>query len=488
MMSSNAETGLNAVPAVARKPQYVFFLLLVIAWLVQRFVPGLFLGYGLLGVAGAFFSIYLLSSVLHGKTENILVAWVLLFPLGYYFLSFPRDNPSFTFDRLVVGVLLAGMLFAGRTKAASTPVPLRQSALAWAFFILAVALSFLQLRSVPSLLRVLVDAFILPPLLGWYVIRSFRVRAHLVALHLVICLVAAYLAAIGIAEILTGEDIFPVGQEIYKAGLTDLIFRPNGPFAADQSYGLIGLISFCFLLFLWRALPQKPPNWHRAIHAVGVVAAAMTALLPLFRSIAISLLLIASWDIYSRRKRAALPWLLGFGACIAALLVTANIYFPEIIQERVLSLENVYGRVAQQRQTFELFSSHPLLGVGFSNFTRAAGQLTDSATYLDVAALDAPHSNFGAVLAETGLLGFVPYFLSQILLLRAFWKMRTRDTVDARFVWKMFLYVFVSYWFTGLSLTSGYYLDVNMWFLFAVCCIYKYGLTEDSSLNSFANQ
>jgi len=485
-MSSKSDTIPSSMQTLARKPQYVFFLLLVFAWLVQRLVPGLLLGYGLLGVAGAFLSIYLVGSVVHGKTENILVAWVLLFPLGYYFLSFPRDNPSITLDRLVVGVLLAGMIFAGRTRAASTPVPLRQSALAWGFFILAVALSFLQLRSVPSLLRVVVEAFVLPPLLGWYVIRSFRVRAHLVTLHLVMCLVASYLAAIGIAEILTGEDLFPIGQEIYKAGLTDLIFRPNGPFAEDQSYGLIGLISFCFLLFLWRTLPEKPPKWHRAIHAVGVAAAAITALLPLFRSIAISLLLIAAWDIYSRRKRNALPWLLGFAASIGALLVAANNYFPEIIQERVLSLQNVYGRVAQQKQTFELFSSHPLLGVGFSNFTPAAGQLTDSATYLEVGPLDAPHSNLGAVLAETGLFGFVPYFLSQILLLRAFWKMRARDTLDARFVWKMFLYVFVSYWITGLSLTSGYYLDANMWLIFVVCCIYKYGLTEDSRANSFA--
>ena len=485
-MSSNAETGLNAMPAVARKPQYVFFLLLVIAWLIQRFVPGLFLGYGLLGVAGAFLSIYLLSSVLHGKTENILVGWVLLFPLGYYFLSFPKENPLFSFDRMVVGALLLGMLFAGDTRAVSTPLPLRQSALAWAFFILAVALSFLQLKNVPSLLRVLVDAFILPPMLGWYVIRRFRVRTHLVTIHLVTCLVAAYLAAIGIAEILTGEDIFPVGQEIYKAGLTDLIFRPNGPFAADQSYGLIGLISFCFLLFLWRALPQKPPKWHRAVHAVGVSAAAITALLPMFRSIAITLLLLVSWDTYSRRKRAAWPWLLGLAACVAAFLVAANSFFPEIIQERVLSLENVYGRVAQQKQTFEVFSTHPVLGVGFSNFTPAAEQLRDSSTYLDVGAIDSPHNNLGAVLAETGLLGFIPYFLSQILLLRAFWKMRTADTQDTRLVWRMFLYVFISYWITGLSLTSGYYLDVNIWFIFVLCCMYKYGQMGDSKAVSFA--
>lgn len=485
-MISRTYAGLNSMQTVGRKPQYLLFLLLVIAWVVQRVVPALYLEYGIVAIAGAFISIYVLSSVLHGKTEYILVAWVFLFPLGYYFFSFPKDNPVFSFDRMVVAVLLIGMLFAGDAKAVFTPLPLRQSALAWAFFIMAVALSFLQLKNVPSLSRVLVDAFILPPMLGWYVIRRFRVRMHLVTLHLVMCLVAVYLAAIGIAEILTGEDIFPVGQEIYKAGLTNLVFRPNGPFAADQSYGLIGLISFCFLLFLWRALPQKPPKWHHAVHAVGVSAAAITALLPMFRSIAITLLLVVSWDTYSRRKRAAWPWLLGLGVCVATFVVAANSIFPEIIQERVLSLANVYGRVAQQKQTFELFSRHPLLGVGFSNFTAAAEQLTDYSTFLDVGAVDSPHNNFGAVLTETGLLGFVPYFLSQILLLRAFWKMRTRDTRDTRFVWRMFLFVFLSYWITGMSLTSGYYLDVNICFIFVLCCIYKYGLTEDSRPNSFA--
>jgi O-antigen ligase len=486
-MNSDTVRNPNQALKVALEPRLsFFFLLLAAAWVVQKLVPVLYLEYGLIAIVSAFISIYLLNSVLHGNTENILVAWVLLFPLGYYFLSFPKGNPAFSFDRMVVGALLLGMLFARDTKAVSTPRPLRQSALAWALFILAVALSFLQLKNVPSVLRVMVDAFVLPPIMGWYVIRKFRLRTHLVVVHLVMCLVTAYLAVIGLIEIVTGEDIFPLGQEIYKAGLTDLIFRPNGPFAEDQSFALIGLISFCFLLFLWRALPERRPKWHRAIHAMGVSAAVITALLPMFRSIAITLLLLVSWDTYSRRKRAAWPWLLGLAACVGAFLVAANSVFPEIVQERVLSLANVYGRVAQQKQTFELFSNHPLLGVGFSNFTPAVEQLTGSLTYLDVEAVDSPHSNFGAVLAETGLLGFVPYFLSQILLLRAFWKMRTRDTRETRFVWRMFLYVFLSYWITGFSLTSGYYLDVNMWFIFVVCCVYKYGLTEDSRLNSFA--
>jgi O-antigen ligase len=455
-----------------------FFLLLAAAWVVQSLVPGLYLEYGLIALICLFLAIYTLSAVLRGELEYLVLAWVLLFPL-----SFPlsKIDPAFSLDRMIVGVVLLGMAFSRVDTSISTPTTLRHSALAWTVFIFAVTLSFLQLKDVPRLSGVVVEAFILPPLLGWYVIRHLRVRSHLVALHLLVCVLALCLAGLGLLQLATGEDIFHLGAGIYLAGSgTSLFFRPTGPFSTDHSFGLIGLISLCFLLFLWRALPQKPPRWHRAIHAMGVAAAAITALLPMFRSIAITLLLIISWDIYSRRKRAALPWLLGFAACVVALLVAANIFFPEVIQERVLSLENIYARVAQQQQTFEVFLGHPLVGVGYGNFGTAAGQLANSSqSYNGVYALDSPHNTLAEVLVETGLFGFVPYFLSQILLLRAFWKMRTRDSADASFVWKMFLYVFVSYWITGLSLGSGYYLDVNMWFIFVVCCIYKYGLTED---------
>ncbi|HEY6388267.1 MAG TPA: O-antigen ligase family protein [Candidatus Acidoferrum sp.] len=480
-MNSDAELNMNQVQKVRLEPRMSFFIMLfAAAWVVQRFVPGLYLEYGVIALVCLFPVIYALSAVISGEVEYLVLAWVLLFPL-----SFPlsKISAAFSLDWMIVGVVVLGMVFSRGNTSISTPVTLRQSAAAWTVFIFAVTLSFLQLKDVPRLSAIVVEAFILPPLLGWYVIRHLRVRSHLVALHLLVSVLALCLAGLGLLQLAAGEDIFHLGAGIYMAGSgTSLLFRPNGPFSTDHSFGLIGLISFCFLLFLWRTLPQKPPKWHRAIHVVGVAAAAITALLPMFRSIAISLLLIAAWDIYSRRKRAALLWLIGFAACAVALLVAANNVFPEVIQERVLSLENVYARVAQQQQTFEVFLGHPFVGVGYGNFSAATGQLTNSSqSYNGIYALDSPHNNLAEVLVETGLFGFVPYFLSQILLLRAFWKMRKKDSTDARFVWKMFLYVFVSYWITGLSLSSGYYVDLNMWFIFVVCCIYKYGLTEDSS-------
>jgi O-antigen ligase len=485
-MNSNTQINTNQAQKVRLEPRLsVFLLLLAAAWVVQRFVPGLYLEYGVIALAASFLAIYALSAVLRGEVEYLLLAWVLLFPLSY---PLSKISSVFSLDWMIVCGVLLGMVFSRAGTSISTPAPLRQSALAWTVFIFANTLSFLQLKDVPRLSLVLVDAFILPPLLGWYVIRHFRVRSHLVALHLLVCVLALSLGGIGLFELATGADIFHLGEGVYQAGYGDrLLFRPNGPFSTDHSFGLIGLISFCFLLFLWRVLPQKRPNWHRVIHRMALVGAAITALVPMFRSIAITLLLLVTWNIYSRGKRAALPWLLGLAACVVALFVAANNFFPEVIQERVLSLENVYARVAQQGQTMDVFLTHPFVGVGYGNFGTAAGRLINSSqSYNGVYALDAPHNNLAEVLVETGLFGFVPYFLSQVLLLRAFWKMRTRDTEGARFVWKIFLYVFVSYWFTGLSLGSGYYLDVNMWFIFVVCCIYKYGLTEDSRSNSFA--
>jgi hypothetical protein len=47
-------------------------------------------------------------------------------------------------------------------------------------------------------------------------------------------------------------------------------------------------------------------------------------------------------------------------------------------------------------------------------------------------------------------------------------------------VWKYFLYIFLSYWVSGLSLTSGHYGDLNLWYLLTLAVLYKYGVTDEA--------
>ena len=448
-------------------------------------VPATWLAYGALAVAVLVSVLYGSICVLEGKVGTLMLAWVLLSPLGYYFLSIPRERPFWNFDRSLVLLLAVSACFALPATSIRMPEPLRHAGLAWSVFLLACGLSLLKISGRLPLLsgvRVLLDGFLLPPLLAWCVIVCVQVREQLRLLHFLICVVVIGLAAIGLAELTSGKDLLAIpGAGLYYAGSSEsLLLRVNGPFSSNNSFGLIGLVLFCFLLFLRKA-EMFLPGWQRVLHWIGVSSALAVSLMPLFRSIFLTLLLIALLDVWFtqglRRRIFRVVTLLVMGV----IFLLGNAILPDLYQERVSSGENVYARMAQQRQTLRLFLRNPLLGVGLNNFIAAVPKDTPYVgPYSGVDPLDAPHSNLGAVLAETGILGFIPYVLANGFLVAAFWKARRRDSPSFVLVWKYFLYIFLSYWVSGVSLTSGHYGDLNLWYLLTIAVLYKYGATDES--------
>lgn len=454
-------------------------------------VPNYLLAYFGVALLGLLLAILIPLWVLEGKMEIFLFVWVLISPLGYYFLSYPREKPYVTFDRFVILLLVAATCFAVNRNATMIPQPLLRAAVAWLVFLCVAALSLLKISGAQDLLsgiRVLLDAFLLPALLAWCVIHNFPVRRHLARIHFLLCLVALFLAALGMAEIVTGTDFLPIldASGYYAGSGEHLLLRVNGPFSTNNSFGLIGLVIFCFLLFLGNVLPAPQfSGWRQALHWAGVTAALMAALLPLFRSIVITLLVMLILDIWFVRGIRPRIFRAAVVLLVAGAFLVGNDVVPDLYQERVSSSANVYARMAEQRQTLGLFMRNPLLGVGLNNFISSAPHVTPyTGLYAGVDPLDAPHSNLGAVLAETGILGFVPYVLANLLLVGAFWKLYLREPVRSRVVWKYFLYLFLSYWISGLSLTSGHFGDLNLWYLLALATLYKYGLTEAAVANA----
>lgn len=432
-----------------------------------------------------FFAFYLLLCALKNNLSPFLLTWIAIFPLGYYFLSFPPEKPFFTFDRAIVGLLLLGLLATPSAKMARLSPAIRATGVAWACFLLAATLSIFGTPDTLGSVHMIVDTFLLPALLGLYVLRIFPVRDYLKQLHILVSLMSIYLAAIGAAEMYSGVDLLPLpGAGTYFAGAPGAqLLRVNGPFLSNNSYGLIGLITLFLLLFLKRVADYPPPPWFRCLHAAGVAAAFAVALLPLFRSIALTLLLIFLMEAMRVRGRTLR---LAFFAGAASLLIGffwLSGQVPDFYQERISDMDNVYARVAQEQQSFRLFSSNPLTGIGLTNFHGATEKSTKYATEFNgIEALDYPHSNLSAVLAETGLLGFVPFSLSQVLLVSAFLQLRRQGTPAAGLAWKYFLWVFLAYWISGLSLTSGYYSDLNLWFVFVIALLYKYASSGASTL------
>jgi O-antigen ligase len=422
-----------------------------------------------------------------GDAEPVVLLWVLVFPLGYYFLAFPKNGSIFNFDRFIIGVLFFGILLCPVNRMTRVPCPMQRSAWAWAGFLLAATLSLVTVKLISGSARLLLEGFIEPAILGWYLIACFPVLRRLNILHAVVCVTSIYTAAIGLAEMRLGTDLLPLpGAGEYMAGQEGLlVLRVNGPYLTNNSFGLIGLISLCFLWFLRSAIGSQMRKWQRILHYCGMSAAAAAALMPLFRSIFLTLVIILCLDLLQK-----LSWkqrVLRISLLVIPVLgvIATMILIPEIFEERVSDPQNVYGRIAQQQQNFRLFLDHPLNGVGLNNFhTAAIGRPSVGSYYQGVESLDFPHSNLGAILAETGTLGFLPYILSQVFLFGAFWKLRKLGTPAGKLVWRFFLYIFLSYWITGLALTSGYYSDLNLWFLFCLAIIYKFGITVEAEHKS----
>jgi O-antigen ligase len=407
-------------------------------------------------------------NVFRGRFEGILLLWIAVFPLGYYFLSFPTEHAVVTLDRIVVLVASFGFFLTKSGNDTRVPKSLRQAGIALLIFAAIASIPLGESPNVLNSIRVVIDSFLLPFLFAWCVIARFDVRGRLPAIHLATCISSIISAAVAVAEIVTGQDLLPIGG-VATASYAGII-RPNGPFESNDTLALIGAVSLFLLLFLRSGLGARLSTARRMLHFVGLVSAIGMALLPMFRSVAITF-----WERGAGRR----AWRLALIGVSAGAVFMIAVFAPEVFEDRS-SAGNVYGRFAQFNQSMQVFTEHPLLGVGLLNFHNyVVGEPRYVATYNGVESVDWPHDNLAQVLTETGILGFVPYVVAQILLLRSMWQLR-RLNYSGYLAWKYFVYLFLTYWITGLSESSGYG-PLNVWYMFVVAVIFKYVLTAPSS-------
>jgi O-antigen ligase len=433
---------------------------------------------GLLAL-GAFATLWFLAvlcEVFEGRIGGLLTFWAALFPLGSLML-FPPIRTIVTLDRVVLLLAFIGLFMVNPNTLAAIPKALRLTGLAGLAFIAVAGLTLRESQDVAGSGRVLVENFVEPFLFGWIVIAWFDVRRRLPTLHTAVCISSIICAPIAAAEIITGEDLLAAGNStmFYAGGIA----RPNGPFAADDLLALVGGISFFFLLFLRAAMGPRVSAVRRALHCIGLAAALGNALMPMFRSVWLTLFLVLIIDILWERKTTSRAWRAGLVLASVGLIFAGGVYAPDVFQDRSDAM-NILGRAAQLEQSLAVFAEHPLLGVGFSNFNRVvAGENRYRASYQGVSSVDSPHNNLTQALAETGIFGFVPYLMMHIVLLLALWQLR-ESSGSGFLVWKYFIYIFLTYWITGLTESSGFG-GLNIWYGFAIAVFYKYGLTAPDS-------
>ena len=431
-------------------------------------------GLVVVGGCAALWFVGLVGNVFRGRSDGILLCYALAFPFGYCLLSFPREHSIVTLDRVVILVAFMGLFLVKPSMLIAVPKALRWAGLAWLAFIVVAGFTLGKSPSPMNEARILVDGFLLPLLLGWCVIARFDVRRRLPTLHTVVCISSILCAAIAAAEVVTGQDLLPTeSSAIFFAGS---IARPNGPFETNDALALVGAVSFFFVLFLRAGLGPRLSAGRRILHSIGLAAAVGMSLMPMFRSVAITLLLVLIIDTFWEQKTTPSAWRVGLMGASAGLIFLAPVFAPEVFEDRSRP-ENAYARVAEYEQSLRVFLDHPMLGVGFLNFNSyVTGEPRYVASYRGVSSVDTPHSNLAQVLTETGILGFVPYVMAQVLLLRAMWQLRQLSSSGC-LVWKYSGYMFLAYWLTGLVEGSGYS-PVNLWYMFAIAVSYKYASTE----------
>jgi hypothetical protein len=462
------------IPAEQRTLSREAVFVLVGAIAVAGFVLVPVAGLAVVGGCVALWFLVLVGEALRGRIDGILLCWAAALPLGPYFLSFPREHSLVTLDRVAILFALAGLYFAKRSKLIEVPRKLSRAGLAWLVFIAVAALTLGKSSIVLNSAHELLDGFLLPLVLGWCVIARFDVRRRLPTLHTAVCISSIICAAVAAAEIVTVQDLLPNGASVmfYAGGIP----RPNGPFSSNDVLALMGAVSLFFLLFLRAVLGPNLSAGRRILHSVGLAAALGMALMPMFRSVMLTLLLALIIDTFWEQRTNRRVWRVGLMLASIGVIFIAPLFAPKVFEDRSSS-ENAYGRIAEFEQSLRVFGDHPLLGVGFQNFNNyVTGEPRYVASYAGVSSLDWPHNTLAQILTETGIVGFVPYVMAHVLLLMAMWQMRQWSR-SGYLVWKYYVYLFLSYWITGLTESSGYgYL--NLWYVFAVAVFCKYALTE----------
>ena len=437
-------------------------------------------GLVVVGGCAALWFLALVVDAVRGSLDGILLCYALAFPFGYCLLSFPREHSIVTLDRVVILASFMGLFLVKPSMLIAVPKALRWAGLAWLAFIVVAGFTLGKSPSPMNEARILVDGFLLPLLLGWCVIARFDVRRRLPTLHTAVCISSILCAAIAAGEVVTGQDLLPTDSSaIFFAGS---IARPNGPFESNDALALVGAVSFFFLLFLRAALGPKLSAGRRIFHSIGLTAAIGMALMPLFRSVAITLLLALVIDTLWEQRTSGRACRVVLILASVGLIFVSRVFAPDMFEDRSKT-ENMYGRLAQFEQSLRVFADYPVLGVGFQNFNNfVVGDGRYLTSYNGVSSLDWTHNTPAQILTETGILGFVPYVMAHFLLLRAMWQLRESSSYGY-LAWKYYVYLFLSYWITGLTESSGFS-PLNLWYMFATAVFCKYALTAPDLVES----
>lgn len=417
--------------------------------------------------------------------EVTLLVWFVGSPIASCYFRLPGERSLITFDRIVVAALATSFLLGAIRKSHNSLTAARFE-IAWGVLTLVALVSVAsQANSLGFATRVAVDAFGLPLFIFFIARRFLDVDKCSKALVLGAMALALFLFATGAIELLSGADLFPFkGSELIRGGE----LRVNGPFSTDSSFAIVSLMLALFLRAAPRMLRVRFDAGAQFAWVGAMLAAAAAALMPVFRSVVAAGLV--AWTLFEvLAARTALPdagrrWKLigrvvGVGGLTIALAMAAFLWESPTLAKRLFDPGNLYSRLATWEAGARMTADNPLVGVGLWNFVDEFERLYGDEDWTLEEALDTriaigAHSNLVWIATELGLLGLIPYVIANLcLLVVGIGGLKRAGDPRSRARAACFLSLMAAYWIPGLTLVSGAYSDLNLYYFFFLAILWR---------------
>jgi O-antigen ligase len=332
-----------------------------------------------------------------------ILAWPIATTVGYL-IQIPRSQPVITFDRIWIGGMLAYILLNRRPHERSAYTRL----LSVGLLLLVVSYGLRAISTSPTLsgpVATWVNAILLPAILfvaceRYCLLGSDRGRRLAGALMIA----GGILGGIGVAQRIWGFDLATVtgGTVRYDAAIDQT--RISGPYPVPEPYALSMIVCFAATLY-WVQSSQRAGKYGLGIALGGVQAAGI--MLTLYRAawLAAAVVVIASFGI--RPGRIGRMFAVAGVAAVLAFVASQQLLQNETVATRTQDTTNISGRFASYEQGLQIFRSAPVFGVGVNRY-HAVAELRPPETVAGVESISYAHSSYIGLLAEQGIVGFLP--------------------------------------------------------------------------------
>jgi O-antigen ligase len=208
--------------------------------------------------------------------------------------------------------------------------------------------------------------------------------------------------------------------------------RSRGPFLVSASLGIT--LVFCFFNNLYLATREQgaPKPLIYLLNLLMLPAIFFTQTRSVWLAMVVCTVLWIALRRGMRSKGAVVLTLLAV-VIVGGAIFAGDIVSPDRTRGGVTDPYPVYARVGLAKMTWQMFTEHPIMGVGFGHFRDYAAHYDQnpSSKYIRYGSQLMEHNNFLSILAEGGIIGFTLYVIVLIVIFRHSLNLYRRIPPDA---------------------------------------------------------